>query len=297
MRRGPVVVPKKKVQKKRVLRAIAKKEPKTFENTKTAMFVRGTTGSQTTVDLMKDLALLKKPYATSLKKKNNILPFEDAASLEFLSKANDCSLAVFASHSKKRPDNLVFTRFFDHLVLDMFEVGVEAFKSMSSFPAQSRPQVDNKPCFVFTGEEFEQKEDHKRFANLLLDFFRGTITKSINLAGLDHVIVCTSTPDRVLFRVYRTELKRSGSKIPHVELVEIGPSVDFVMRRNSLASDDLMKKACRIPQELYAPQRKVKNITKSKFNTTGRVHMGRQELSTLQLRKNPVLKRKRREEQ
>jgi hypothetical protein len=43
-----------------------------------------------------------------MQKKNEIHPFDDAGSLEFLAAKNECSLFTFGSNSKKRPNNLVF---------------------------------------------------------------------------------------------------------------------------------------------------------------------------------------------
>ena len=42
--------------------------------------------------------------------------------------------------------------------------------------------------------------------------------------------------------------KKSGTKTPRVEVAEIGPSIDLIVRRTSLASDDLYKEACRQPK-------------------------------------------------
>lgn len=71
--------------------------------------------------------------------------------MEFLSQKTDCSLFAFGSHSKKRPDNLVLGRMFDHHVYDMMEVGIENFKSIESLGGRKKasPQAGSKPCFAF----------------------------------------------------------------------------------------------------------------------------------------------------
>lgn len=53
----------------------------------------------------------------------------------------------------------------------------------------------------------------------------------------------------LLFHV-RVTLKKTDSKVPGVELTEIGPHMNFVLRRMKLASDDLFKTACKKPLQL-----------------------------------------------
>lgn len=45
-------------------------------------------------------------------------------------------------------------------------------------------------------------------------------------------------------------LKKSGCKIPRIELEEMGPSLDLVLRRTHLASDDLYKLSLKQPKGL-----------------------------------------------
>uniref|UniRef100_A0A914WZW1 Malonyl-CoA decarboxylase n=1 Tax=Plectus sambesii TaxID=2011161 RepID=A0A914WZW1_9BILA len=71
---------------------------------------------------------------------------------------------------------------------------------------------------------------------------------------------------------------------------EVGPSMDLIFRRNKLASDDLMKTALKQPAQLKA--KKTKNVTQDVFGTKlARVHLGRQNIHTLQTRKMKGLRR------
>jgi ribosome production factor 2 len=76
---------------------------------------------------------LKRPNAINFSRKNDIHPFDDASSLEFFAGKNDASLFLTGLHSKKRPNDLIFTRMFDGRVLDMIELGIENVKAMSDF--------------------------------------------------------------------------------------------------------------------------------------------------------------------
>ncbi|XP_048577610.1 ribosome production factor 2 homolog isoform X2 [Nematostella vectensis] len=270
-------------------RVIENRSAKVVENTKTAMFIRGGRTSELVTQVLKDLCVLKKPHAVMFQRKNIVRPFEDQTSIEFFSVRNDASLFIFGSHSKKRPHNLVIGRCFDGHVLDMFELGITRFISLQDFKA-AKCTAGTKPCLMFTGEEFENNSEYKRLKNVLIDFFRGTVTQKVRLQGLEHVIQCTAYEGKIFFRSYRTALKKSGGRTPYVELDEIGPSLDFQLRRTRLAADDLMKEANRVPKETKA--KKVKNVDYDPFGTkSGKVHMQRQDYSKLQTRKMKGLKR------
>ena len=46
-------------------------------------------------------------------------------------------------------------------------------------------------------------------------------------------------------RSYKIFLKKSGLRTPRIELEEIGPHLDFSVRRTHLASEDLFRTACK----------------------------------------------------
>lgn len=55
------------------------------------------------------------------------------------------------------------------------------------------------------------------------------------------------------FFLHRSILSKTGVKTPRVELKEVGPSVDFIVRRDQMASADLFKTACKRPNTKVFP--------------------------------------------
>ncbi|XP_053316034.1 ribosome production factor 2 homolog [Spea bombifrons] len=282
-----------KPKTRRAKRFIEQRGPKINENVKNAMLVKGGNASNLVTQALKDIYALKKPYCVLYKKKNMTRPFEDQTSLEFFSKKSDCSLFIFGSHNKKRPHNLIFGRMFDYHVLDMIELGVEKFVSLKDIKNCKCPEA-TKPMLIFAGDAFEINEDYRRLKNLFIDFFRGPDITGVRLAGLEHVLHFTAVDGKVFMRSYKVLLKKSGCRTPRIELEEMGPSFDFVMRRTHLASDDLYKLSMKRPKALMA--KKKKNISHDTFGTQyGRIHMQKQDLGKLQTRKVKGLKKRRAE--
>ncbi|KAK0181293.1 hypothetical protein PV327_003586 [Microctonus hyperodae] len=263
-------------------RALIKREAKLVEDAKATIFIKGSTSSQHVVNAMKDLYLLKKPDAVFMQKKNEILPFEDVTPIEKFCKKSNASLFMFASHNKKRPHNLVMGRTFEHTLLDMVEFGVENYKSLSEFKID-KIASGLKPMLIFNGELFENNHQYQRIQNLLVDMFQREPAANIRLQGLEHALSFTAFENKIHLRSYKVLLKKSGTRIPKIELEEIGPRMDFVIRRTKLASDDLFKQSCKKPKELKV--KKKKNIAVDGLGTTfGKIHMGVQKINTIHTR-------------
>jgi len=285
-----------KPRTQRSKRALEEREPKAIENTKSALFVRGAKCSETVQSCMKDLCTLKKPNSQFYNKKNEIRPFEDATKLEFFSQKHDSSLFVFGNHNKKRPNNMIIGRMYDYHLLDMIELGLESFTPLSDFKT-SKVATGTKPCLLFSGEPFADtaNTEMQRLKSLLIDFFRGPEVTNLRLAGVEHALQFTALEDRVYMRSYKIMLKKSGTRVPRIELEEIGPSIDWKLRRTQLASDDLFKTASKHVKNVHK-EKKVKNISDDAFGTKmGRVHVPAQEIGKIQTRKMKGLKESKKE--
>ncbi|KAI9091843.1 Brix domain-containing protein [Phlyctochytrium arcticum] len=272
-------------------RALKKREPQTVEGAKPAVFMKGTNTSQLVTSVMKDLYSLKRPDGVMFSKRNEIRPFEDPRPLEFFSQKNDAALFVIATHSKKRPHNLTFCRMFDYQLLDMIELGVEAGVPMDTFKS-TKSAIGHRPLILFSGDAWDTTDELRTLKSILLDMYRGASSIDlINLAGLEHAICVTAeSAQRVHFRAYTIQLKKSGTKLPRVELEEMGPSCVLAVRRSRTANADAWKAATRVPKELKV--KKVKNIDHSEMGEQlGRIHMEKQDLGKLQTRKMKGLKR------
>lgn len=70
------------------------------------------------------------------------------------------------------------------------------------------------------------------------------MVENLNLAGVDRVFVCTAISSKTVFLTHcGLHLKRSGTVVPRMELVEVGPSMDLVVRRHRLPNKDIQKEA------------------------------------------------------
>ncbi|XP_074573649.1 ribosome production factor 2 homolog [Curcuma longa] len=285
----------------RAKRALEERAPKIVENAKKTLILHGTKTSDVLNAVLMQIYHIKGGSAVKYTKKNaNIRPFESGGetSLEFFSLKTDCSLFVFGSHSKKRPNNLVLGRMFDHHIYDLIEVGVHNLKSAENFEYDKKltPRIGSKPFFAFIGEGFESVEELKQLKEVLLDLFRGEVVESLNLAGTDHVFVCTAlSSTTVCFTHCALRLKRSGTLIPRMELVEVGPSMDLVIRRHRLPNDSVKKEAMKTTSDQM--KKKIKNVSSDILQgKIGRVYIPDQKVGSIPL-SNDIkgLKRERRE--
>lgn len=265
------------------------KEPQVIEHTKKTFFVKGKKQGELGSTILKDIHKLKRPDAVILSQKNDILPFDDATFFERHGQKRDANLFWFASHNKKRPNNLVIGRLYNYQLLDMMELGVEKYTSLEEFKIE-KIDMGVKPCLVFNGEIWGESPEYERLKNLLVDLFHREPAKAIRLQGIEHVMSFTAKDGMIYLRSYKILLKKSGQRTPRVELEEIGPSADMKLRRSKLASDGLFKTACKQPKALLI--KKKKNITKDGLGTThGRIHIPKQEVEKLQTRKMKGLKK------
>lgn len=271
-----------------------------IENVKTTLFLKGEKSSQIAQLVLSDLALIKAPFIKRFSKKNAIRPFEDASSLEFFAQKNDASLMVLARHSKKRPHAITFVRLFDYKILDMLELLVDAdtFRSMQQFKTR-KPASGLKPLLAFSGTLFDSPTPnaYTMAKSIFTDMFRGRDVNSVDVEALQWMIHFSVEEEddqgiapKIRMRCFRLVTLRSGQKLPRVEIEEIGPRIDFRVGRLQEAEEGMMKTALTIPKQLQ--ERTKKNIqTDSMGDKIGKIHVGKQDLSTLQTRKMKGLKR------
>uniref|UniRef100_A0A7N0TTQ0 Ribosome production factor 2 homolog n=1 Tax=Kalanchoe fedtschenkoi TaxID=63787 RepID=A0A7N0TTQ0_KALFE len=271
-------------------REVEKRVSKLVETRKKTLILHGT---KTTKDLNQVLIeisyILKENCVRYTKNYPDITPFENGGetSLEFFSLKTDCSIFIFGSHAKKRKNNLVNRRTYDHQIYDLVEVGVENFKSMKGFKYDKKlsPRVGSKPFIAFIGEDFESVLELKHLKEVLVDLLRGEVVENLNLAGIDHAYICTATSANTVFFTH----------FPRMELVEVGPSMDFEVRRHLLPNESLRKEAMKIASD--KPKKKVKNVggdpLKGKIS---KIHVPDQQIGEMSLPdKSKGVKRERRE--
>lgn len=293
-----------KQPKARVARYLKSRESKLSEGPRVALLLKGIRCSQSMSVVLKDLRSSLAPNCKLLNKNNAIVPFDATGqqSLEFLSTKNDATVFCIASTNKKRPNNMVIGRTFDSQILDMAELGILRYKSISDYDGTvPKKRVGSKPMMLFCGDLWQHDGDCIKVQNMLIDLYKGDPSKKVYSAGLDHIMVftCVAGPDNnnskpiIHQRTYHCKLKKNprGGTVPVPLLTPCGPDMDFEIRRTQMAAPDLWKAALKQPQGLHK-KKKAKNQSTNIFGERiGRLHLEKQDLDARQGKKVKALRR------
>ncbi|CAA7399947.1 unnamed protein product [Spirodela intermedia] len=201
--------------------------PKFVENPKKSLILQGARSSAVLNAVLTQIYHLKRDNAMRFTKKNDrVMPFESA----------ECLIITF---------------------YDLVEVGVENFKTMKSFSYDEKiaSRMGSKPFFALIGEGFESSGERKHLKEVLLDLFRGEVNKLSWPCLCVYRYLCKHRSLHALLH----PAERSGTTIPRIELVEVGPSMDLVVRRHRLPNASLQKEAMKGARE---PHKKPKNVVR-----------------------------------
>jgi ribosome production factor 2 len=305
-----------KQPKARVARYLKSRESKLSEGPRVSLLLKGIRCSQSMGVVLKDLRSSLAPNCKLLNKNNAIVPFDTTGqqSLEFLSTKNDATVFCIASTNKKRPNNLTIGRTFDSQILDMAELGILRYKSISDYDGTvPKKRVGSKPLMLFCGDLWQHDSECTKLQNMLIDLYKGDPSKKVYSAGLDHIMVftCVMGPDShnnnnsndnnipknaplIHQRTYHCKLKKNprGGTVPVPLLTPCGPDMDFTIRRTQMAAPDLWKAALKQPQGMNKKKKKVKNQSTNIFGERiGRLHLEKQDLDARQGKKVKALRR------
>lgn len=222
----------------RIQRILNSRLPKLNEAPKSALLVRGNQCNEEMLSILRDLSQMKAPFAKLMTRKHPdiVCPFEDSNRLLSMANSNQCSMFCLASHhpKKNRGNCLTFGRTFDAFnIVDMVECKVTPVSPDNDDTAFTS---ESKPCMCFIG--------NSSLNNFFLDFFRGrTDCDKINLSGIDRVCCLSASSSSVFhLRHYGVKFKKSGTKVPRVDLTLLKGSFDFTVNRQ-IVNADVMKAA------------------------------------------------------
>ena len=197
---------------------------------------------------------------------------------------------------------MTIIRIFDGRLLDMIELLLLPAPEEST---ENRLQigVEMKPMILFAGSMWDDSSTSEpgqiftTLKSLFLDIFSGEEIRTIDVEGLQYMLmIAAGEPESgqnpvIHLRWYNVRTRKSGQKVPRVELDEVGPKFDFRVGRFREAEANVMKEALKRAKR-SDEARTMKNIeTDLVGDKIGRVHLGRQDLGMLQTRKMKGLKR------
>ncbi len=264
-------------------------KPKLIEDPKQCLFINTENSTEIMRMVLHELYLMRKEFSKKLTRKEQIFNIvQNKENVEFLCTKNNTTFFSLSSHNKKHPMDLTMGCLYDHQLLDSFEFEVTNFIPMSYFKESTTINSDLKPIIIFQGELFESDFNYDRLKKFLIDYFQLYDKENIIISEMRRIIVVSIENDEKVVKIRNYQINgdlSNKNSLPKIQLVEIGPSFDLKERKFSLADEVLYKKALKQPKGVK--EIKEKNIEKNKIlgEKRGRIHMQKQNLKAVSLKK------------
>ena len=264
-------------------------KPKVIEDPKQCLFINTQNSNEIMRMVLNELYLMRKELSKKLNKKEQIFNImQNKENVEFLCTKNNTAFFSLSSNNKKHPMDLTLGCLYDHQLLDSFEFEVTNFIPMSYFKEASTINSDLKPIIIFQGELFESDFNYDRLKKFFIDYFQLLDRPNVVISELRRLIVISIENDEKIVKIRNYQINgdlSSKNSLQKVNLIEIGPSFDLKERKFLLADEVLYKKALKQPKGVK--ETKEKNIEKNKIlgEKRGRLHMQKQNLGAVSLKK------------
>ena len=263
--------------------------PKVIEDPKQCLFINTENSTEIMRMVLNDLYLMRRDLSKKLTKKEKIVNVtENKSNIEFLCKKNNTTFFALSSHNKKHPMNLTLGCLFDFQLLDYFDFEVTNFLPMSYFKTDIVINSDLKPIIIFQGELFESDFNYDRLKKFFIDFFQLYDKESISISEMRRIIAISIEKDEKIVKIRNYQINgnlNNKNNLSKIELIEIGPSFDLKERKFTLGDEVLYRKTLKQPKGIK--ETKEKNIEKNKIlgEKRGRLHMQKQNLGAVSLKK------------
>ena len=263
--------------------------PKMIEDPKQCLFINTRNSTEIMRMVLNDLYLMRRDLSKKLTKKEEIINVvENRSNIEFLCKKNNSTFFALSSHNKKHPMNLTLGCLYDFQLLDYFDFEVTNFLPMSYFKNEVVINSDLKPIIIFQGALFESDFNYDRLKKFFIDFFQLYDKESISISEMRRIIAISIDKDEKIVKIRNYQINGNLSNknnLSKINLIEIGPSFDLKERKFTLGDEALYKKTLKQPKGIK--ETKEKNIEKNKIlgEKRGRIHMQKQNLGAVSLKK------------
>ena len=263
--------------------------PKMIEDPKQCLFINTRNSTEIMRMVLNDLYLMRRDLSKKLTKKEEIINVvENRSNIEFLCKKNNSTFFALSSHNKKHPMNLTLGCLYDFQLLDYFDFEVTNFLPMSYFKSEVVINSDLKPIIIFQGELFESDFNYDRLKKFFIDFFQLYDIENISISEMRRIIAISIEKDEKIVKIRNYQINgdlSNKNNLSKVNLIEIGPSFDLKERKFTLGDEVLYKKTLKQPKGIK--EIKEKNIEKNKIlgEKRGRIHMQKQNLGAVSLKK------------